>query len=146
MTGQLGREAQLDLAAVAQAGGDQHPLGQQPRSAIEDRGCAAGAHIKAGGIDHQHRRAGAAQKPAPGHRDRFARTAALREARVLHALQPLQRRQFPRLGQARQRAGERARRRHRTGQGGGVLVKPARQRLHRAHREVSSPPSGSARM
>ena len=144
VTVQLGREAQLDLAAVAQASGDQHPLDQQPRSAIEDRSGAAGAHIEAGGIDHQHRRADAAQKPAPGQIDRLARTAALRKARLLHALQPLQRRQLPGLGEARQRAGERGRRS--TRHGGGALVKPTRQRPQRAHGEVSSPPEASARM
>ncbi len=60
VTGQLGREAQPDLAAVAQAGGDEHALDQQPRSALQDRSCAAGTHIEVGGVDHQHRRAGAA--------------------------------------------------------------------------------------
>ena len=146
VTVQVGREAQLDLAAVAQAGGDQHPLDEQPRRAIEHRGRAAGAHIEPGGIDHQYRRADAAQERAPGQIDRLARTAALRQARLLHALQPLQRRQLPGLGEARQRARERGRRRHRTDQGGGALVKPTRERPQRAHAAVSSPPEASPRM
>ena len=143
MTGQLGREAQLDLAAVAQASGDQHPLDEQSRSAIEDGGRAAGAHIEVGRIDHQHRAPAAAKKPPPGQIDRVARTAALRKARLLQPLQPLQRRQLPGLREARQRAGERGRRR--TRHGGGALVKPTRQRPNHAHGEVSSPPEGSAR-
>ena len=38
---QLGRQAQLDLEAVAQADGDQNALGQQPRRAVEHGGRAA---------------------------------------------------------------------------------------------------------
>ena len=62
VTAQLGRETQLDRAALAQAGGDQHPLGQQPGSTIENGGCAAGPDIEPGRVDHQHRRPAAAQK------------------------------------------------------------------------------------
>ena len=146
MTDQLGRETQLDRAAVAQAGGDQHPLGQQPGSTIENGSCAAGTDIEPGRVDHQHRRPAAAQKPTPGQIDRFARTAALRETRLLHALQPLQRGQLPGLGETRQRASERGRRRLCTRQRSGVRVKPARQRLKPAHGDASSPPFGSATM
>ena len=56
MTVQLGRQAQLDLAAVAQAGGDQHALGQQPWSAVENGGCAACPDVEVGRVDHEHRR------------------------------------------------------------------------------------------
>ena len=103
---QLGRQAQLDLAAVAQAGSDQHALGQQPGSAIEHGGRAACPHVEAGRVDHQHRRPVAAQELPPGEIDRFAGAAAFGEARLLHALQPLQGRQGLGLGEARQRAGE----------------------------------------
>ena len=41
MAAQLGRQTQLDLEAVAQAGRDQHALGQQPGSAVENGGGAA---------------------------------------------------------------------------------------------------------
>ena len=48
------RQAQLDLEAVAQADSDQHTLGQQPGSAIENGGRATRPHVEAGRVDHQH--------------------------------------------------------------------------------------------
>ncbi len=133
MAGQLGRQAQLDLEAVAQAGGDQHALGQQPGSAVENGGGAACPHVEAGRVDHQHRRPVAAQELPPGEMDRLAGAAAFGEARLLHALQPLQGRQGLGLGEARQRAGEGRRRRHGARQGGSAGVEPRRQRLEFAH-------------
>ena len=58
--GQLRRQAQLDLEAVAQAGRDQDALGQQPRRAVEDGGRAAGAR----------RRIRSRRSPAPKARGR----------------------------------------------------------------------------
>ena len=65
--------------------------------------------------------------------DRLARTAALGEARLAHALQPLHGRQGLSPGEARQRGGEGLRRRLGARQGGGARVEPRRQRLELAH-------------
>ena len=53
MAGQLGRQVQLDRAAVPQSGGDHDTLGQQPGRAVEDRDRAAGADVEAGRVDHE---------------------------------------------------------------------------------------------
>ena len=127
--GQLGRQAQLDRAAVAQAGGDQQPLGQQPGSAIENGGRAARARVEAGRVDHQHRRPVAAQELAPGDMDGLAPGPAFGEPRLLHALQALQRPQRLRLGETRQCIRERRCGRNGTGQGSRVGVQPGRQQL-----------------
>ena len=145
MAGQLGRQAQLDPAAVPQARSDQHTLDQQPGSAVEHRGRAAGSDVEAGRVDHQHRRPVAAQEPAPGQSDRLARTAALGEARLAHALKPLHGRQRLSPGEARQCGGEGLRRRLGACQGGGARVEPCRQQLKLAHGEPGSPPDDSAR-
>ena len=144
--GQFGRQAQLDLAAVAQAGSDQHALGQQPGSAIENGGRAACPRVEAGRVDHQHRRPVAAQELPPGEINRFARSATFGEARLLQALQPLQGRQRPGLGEAGQRVGKSRRRRDGARQGGGARVEPRRQHLEFAHGSSFLPPSGSARI
>ena len=147
MTGQLGRQAQLDRVAIPEAGSDQHAVGQQPGSAIEHRGCAAGPRIEAGRVDHQHRSSVAAQEPTPGQSDRVARRATFRQTRLLHALQPLHWRQSLRLGETGQRAGEGFRGGLGAPQGGSVRVEPRRQHLQVAHDGAPSlPDRGSARM
>ena len=105
------------FAAVAQAQRDQHALGHQPGSAVEDGGGAAGPRVEAGRVDHQHRGPVAAQEPAPGEVDRLARAAALGETRLLQALQPLQGRQGLGAGEAGQGAVEGRRRRQGARQG-----------------------------
>ncbi len=144
MARQLGRQAQLDLAAVAQADRDQHALGQQPGSAIENGGCAACPYVEAGRVDHQRRRPVAAQELAPGEIDRFAGATALGQARRLHALQPLHGRQGLGLRVARQRGGQGLCRRHGARQGRRARVEPRRKHLEVAHGASSPLPSGSA--
>ena len=90
MAVQLGRQAQLDVTALAQTQRDQHAFGQQPGSAIENGSSAARAHVKARCVDHQHARPVTAQELTPGEMDWFARSPAFGEPRLLHALQPLQ--------------------------------------------------------
>ena len=102
VSGQFGRQAQFDRAAVPQAGSDRQTFGQQPWGTVKHRGAAAGAHVEAGRIDHQRRRPVAAQELAPGQSDRFACTAALGKARLPHELKPLNGRQGLRPGEARQ--------------------------------------------
>ena len=127
VAGQLGRQAQFDRQAVAQAERDQHALGQQPRRAVEHGGRAERAHVVDARVDHQRRRPVAADEAAPGQVDRLARRARFGQAGALHLLQPLQRRQALGTGQARQRGGQGGGRRHRAGQRGGVGVEPVRQ-------------------
>ena len=93
MARQLGRQSQFDREAVAQTGGDQHALGDQPGGAIEYGGRPACLHVEVGGVDHQHRRSMAAHELPPGEKDRFAGAAAFGETRLLHAPQTLERRQ-----------------------------------------------------
>ena len=137
---QFGRQAQLDLEAVAQAGSDRHALCQQPGSAVENGDRAARPRVEAGRVDDQHRRAATAQKSPPCEMDRLARPAALGETRLLHAPQPLQRRQRLGLREAGQRVGEGPRRRHGARQGGGARVEPSGQ----AHGPASPSPGCSA--
>ena len=111
---QLGRQAKFGLAAVAQAGRDQQALRQQPRGAVEHGGRSEGLRVGARCVDHQHRGSMAAQEPAPGEVDRLGRAGTLGKARLLHALQPLQRRQGLGGGEARHRGGEGRRRRRGT--------------------------------
>ena len=146
MARELGRQAQLDLEAVAQAGSDKQPLRHQPGSAVEDGGRATGPYIEAGRVDHQHRRPAAPQETPPGEIERLARRAAFGQARCLHAAQPLQRRQGLSPGITRQRAGQGFRGRHGTRQGGGAGVEPRRQHLEVAHGPSSPLRSGSAMM
>ena len=145
MARQLGRQAQLGLEAVAQASRDQHALGHQPGSAVENGGRAACPHVELGRVDHEHRRPAAAQELAPGEMDRLAGTAAFGEGRFLHVLQPLQRCQGLGTVEARQRAGEGRRRRHGARQRGSACVEPRRQRPELAHGFFSGASGGSAR-
>ena len=145
MARQLGRQAQLGLEAVAQASRDQHALGHQPGSAVENGGRAACPHVELGRVDHEHRGPAAAQELAPGEMDRLAGTAAFGEGRFLHVLQPLQRCQGLGTVEARQRAGEGRRRRHGARQRGSACVEPRRQRPELAHGFFSGASGGSAR-
>ncbi len=133
MTRQLSRQSQFDLQAVPQTGGDEHALRDQPGSAVEYGGRAAGLRIEVGRVDHQHRRSMAAHELPPGEKDRFARAAAFGETRLLHAPQPLEWRQCLGNGEARQRAGEGLFRRGGACQGGGTGIEPRRQHLDVAH-------------
>ncbi len=158
VTGQLGRQAQFDRAALAQSDGDQQSFGQQPGRAGENGRGAPGALIEAGGVDHQHRRPVPAQEPAPREMNRLTRARALGEPGLLHALQALQRRQRLRAGEARQGTGKRRRRRHGARQGGRIGIEPCgqqlavrswplpiRRRSHHSCRHRAPPPRACAR-
>ena len=124
---QLGRQAQLDGQAVAQAQRDQDAFGDQPRRALEHRARAERAGVEGGRVDDQHRRPLAAQEAAPGQVQRLAGRAPFGQPRALHMLQPLHRRH--RLGalQARQRGTQAGGGRDGAGQRRRIGIEPVRQ-------------------
>ena len=144
VAGQLGRQAQLDGAAVTQTGPDQDPLGQQRWRPVEHGDAALGPGVQPGGVDHQRRGSVAAQELTPGHIDRFAGRAALGQPGLLHVLQPLQGAHLPGSAEAGQRVGQRRRRRHRTIEHGAAGVEPLRQHRQVGHDSPVLASGGSA--